>query len=246
MVRRLAVLALLCLASLQAIAAVVGVSSAVNETSGTSVSVTRSVTAGNYLLAYAVNSGADTNITFSTTAGSTGSWTEIAGADQYNGTDQLGQEAAYAVVNATGSVTVQASLSASRLDKYIILVELSGVTGFDAHQYARDTAAPWETASRSNTNAAATRVVTGLWWDGGTGASQSPYTDNGTVFGASAFGAFGRVQSIVESSVIGRTGAFAAGTGASPAHINQFIFNDVTASSVNIPAIYRHLRRMKQ
>lgn len=208
--------------------AVVGITYAeVTGSSGTTVDVTRSVTAGNYLLvigcAFATT---DFSLTFTTQTGTTSAWTEIAAADQYNDADDYTQEAAYATATNTESITVRLTVGTATTDRFVAIVELSDSTGFDVAQYARDTAATWETAGLSNTNAAATRLAFGAWWGGGTGAADTAggYTDNGV--GWNFGGNFARLQSRVESSVVSRTGGFASGTGVSPCHITQFIFND--------------------
>ena len=212
---------------------VVGVTYAeVTGSSGTTVDVTRSVTAGNYLLVVGVaTSTTDFSQTFTTQTGTTSAWTEIAAADQYNDPDDYGQEAAWATATNTESITVRLTTGAACPDRFIALIELTNVTGFDVALYARDTASVWETAGLSNTNAAATRLSFGAWWGGGTGAADTGggYTDNGA--GWNFGGSFARLQSRVESSVVSRTGGFNAGTGVSPAHVTQFIFNDVTGAA---------------
>ena len=207
--------------------AVVGVTYAeVTGSSGTTVDVTRSVTAGNYLLAVgAAFATTDFSLAFNTQTGTTSAWTEIAAADAYDNGDDYTQEAAYATATNTESITVRLTVGTATTDRFIALVELSNITGFDVAQYARDTAAPWQTAGLSNTNANATRVVFGAWWGGGTGTADTAggYTDNGA--GWNFGGNFARVQSRVESSVVSRTGDFTT-TGTTPCHITQYIFNE--------------------
>jgi len=203
--------------------------------SGTTSEVTRSVTAGNYLLAvsgYDSSTGGDTTIVHSTQTGTTSAWTEIAAADQYDGTSLYSQEAAYATATNTESITVRMTTGATTGGRWIALIELSGISSFDAALYARDTAATWETAGLTNTNAAATRVVFASWWGGGTGAADTGggYTDGGA--GWDFGGSFARMQHRVESSAVSRTGGFAAGTGVSPAHITQYIFNDAATATL--------------
>lgn len=208
----------------------------VTGSSGTTVDVTRSVTAGNYLVAVgAAFATTDFSLAFNTQTGTTSAWTEIAAADAYDAGDDYTQEAAWATATNTESITVRLTVGTATTDRFVALLEFTNVTGFDVALYGRDTAATWETAGLSNTNANATRAVFGAWWGGGTGAADTAggYTDNGV--GWNFGGNFARVQSRVETSVTSRTGGFAAGTGVSPAHITQFIFNEVTAGgTVNV------------
>jgi hypothetical protein len=187
----------------------------------TTMTVTRSVTAGNYLLVVAnAYDPVDISVAFATTSGTTSGWTEIAAADFYDTGDDVLQEAAYATASATGSVTVTVTFGGNAEERSVVLIELSGISGFDAAQYARSTSATGGTAGLSNANATATRVVHINCWGGGLATSTSPYTDGGALASG-----YHRTQYINETSIQNRTGAFGAGA-TQPIHITQFIFSE--------------------
>ncbi len=207
--------------------AVAGVAFNQRTTSGTTVSATRPFSAGSYgLVVGLTDQNTDVDLTFS---GSGLTYNDIAVANVNNGanSDFFNQEAAWFEFVAGGSLTVTSTAASSSGWGGIVLVEVTGVSGFDAASYLRTTGSP-NCGSLSNTNAAATRIAIGIAWGGGTLANVSGYTDQGS---GTQFGGVDtcRVSSLVESSVNSRTSAFGAGTGANPFHCTQFIFNDVTA-----------------
>jgi hypothetical protein len=193
---------------------------------GTQVTATKTFTAGSYGLVICfvdANGPGDTSITFTENVGEAITFNEIATADRYNATDAYAQEAAWFQFTAGGAITVTATQGASGPWAGIVLIEDDG-TGFDTSSYLRTTATP-NCGALSNTNANATRYAIGLAWGGGTLANVSGYTDGGA--GADYGGTnTTRVSYFNETSVNSRTSQFGAGTGVSPFHCTQFIFNE--------------------
>jgi hypothetical protein len=204
---------------------------------GTTVAATKTFTAGSYGLVVCfvdANGPGDTSITFTENVGEAVTFNDIAAADVYNATDAFAQEAAWFQFTAGGAITVTATQGTSGPWAGIVLIEDDG-TGFDVASYLRTTTTnPRSCGALSNTNDNATRYAVGLAWGGGTIANVSGYTDGGT--GADYGGTdTTRVSYLAETSQNSRISQFGAGTGTSPFHCSQYIFNEAGGGS---PTIY--------
>ena len=148
-------------------------------------------TAGNWLVAFAVNDSAASAPVITTTAGTTSAWTSRFTAT--DGGNFYSHNGATATVTTSGNITVSASQVAGGIYTGLVVFEVDNVASYDGQSNATNiTSNNFDTGSRTPGSYNAMAVGIGVNWTGSTPTVNDSATDQGSGLNYPGFGVLGR------------------------------------------------------